>query len=138
LVIVYFGQWFEYYSGSTPFWATFFRGTSHVLILIKIVQTSFWATFTQTHLVTLVLTQGRRIGSWMHILLELGYPGTTLVPNLGLLFSEQSKFIRAGKVVEGPASNGTTVKMVKELEYHMSINFAQRVRYAAFTQSDRY
>jgi hypothetical protein len=42
-------------------------------------------------------------------------------------FSEQSKFIRASKKVEGPALNGSTVTMVKELEYHISHNFAQKV-----------
>jgi hypothetical protein len=42
-------------------------------------------------------------------------------------FTEQSKFIRASKKVEGPALNGSTVTMVKELEYHISHNFAQKV-----------
>jgi hypothetical protein len=33
--IVYFGQWFENYRRSAHFWATFFHGTSCVLILTK-------------------------------------------------------------------------------------------------------
>jgi hypothetical protein len=45
-----------------------------------------------------------------------------------ILFSEQSRFIRASKTVEGPATNGSNVLMVKELEYHISHKFAQRVK----------
>jgi hypothetical protein len=34
-MVVYFGQWFENYRSSAHFWATFFHGTSSVLILKK-------------------------------------------------------------------------------------------------------
>jgi hypothetical protein len=34
-VTVYLGQWFENYRSSAHFWATFFHGTSYVLIVAK-------------------------------------------------------------------------------------------------------
>jgi hypothetical protein len=55
--IVYFGQWFENYIQSANFWATFFRDISYVLIFTKNGLATFWASFSQTHLVTLLLTQ---------------------------------------------------------------------------------
>jgi hypothetical protein len=49
-VIGYFGQWFEYYRSIAHFWTTFSHGPSYVFILTKMD----WATFSPTHLVTLV------------------------------------------------------------------------------------
>ena len=40
---------------------------------------------------------------------------------------EQSRFIVASKTTEGPGFNGTNVSMVKQLEYHVSHNFVQKV-----------
>jgi hypothetical protein len=39
---------------STNNWATFFRSKIHVLISQKVDWATFWATFSQTHLVTLI------------------------------------------------------------------------------------
>jgi hypothetical protein len=57
-VIVYFGHQLENYRSSAHFWATFFHGTSYtyVLILTKIGWASFWATFSQIRLVSLLCT----------------------------------------------------------------------------------
>ena len=60
--------------------------------------------------------------------LAVTFTASNLTFQFDQLFAEQSRFIRAGKVVEGPAFNGTVVKIVKELEYHVSQNFVQRVR----------
>ena len=76
----------------------------------------FWATFYFN--IYLVHT------AW----LAVTFTASNLTFQFDQLFAEQSRFIRAGKVVEGPAFNGTVVKMVKELEYHVSQNFVQRVR----------
>jgi hypothetical protein len=51
--IVYFGQCFENYWSGANFWATLFHGTSYVLIMTKNGWATFWATFSQTRLVTL-------------------------------------------------------------------------------------
>jgi hypothetical protein len=59
--IIYFGLYFETYRCNANFWTTFFYGTSYVLILTNIVWATFWATFSQTHLVTLVKFQ------WMYL-----------------------------------------------------------------------
>jgi hypothetical protein len=48
-------QCFETYRGVGNVWAAFFRGTSFVLILTNMVKATFWATFSQTHLVTLTV-----------------------------------------------------------------------------------
>jgi hypothetical protein len=47
-------QWFGNYGSSAHLWATFFHGASYVLILTKNAWGKSWATFSQTHLVTLV------------------------------------------------------------------------------------
>jgi hypothetical protein len=53
-VIVFFGQWFENDINSANFRATFFVVPVMVLFFLqKMARASFWATFSQTHLVTL-------------------------------------------------------------------------------------
>jgi hypothetical protein len=50
----YFGSFFENYSRSPYYWATFCHGKSSVLIK-KTGWATSWATFSQTHLVTLLV-----------------------------------------------------------------------------------
>jgi hypothetical protein len=55
LVIVYFGQLMENYRNSPHFGATFSIGWGFAIILTKTGWAMlFWATFSQTHLVTLL------------------------------------------------------------------------------------
>jgi hypothetical protein len=47
-------EWLDNYRSGTKFGATFFHGTSYVTIFTKKVWASFRATFSQSHLVTLL------------------------------------------------------------------------------------
>jgi hypothetical protein len=51
-----FGLWFKNYRISKTFSAIFFHGTSCVLIVTKNGWATFWPTFSQTQLVTLLVT----------------------------------------------------------------------------------
>jgi hypothetical protein len=47
---------FENYKSSPHFGATFFRGYGYLSIITKMGWATFWAIFSQTHLVTLLIT----------------------------------------------------------------------------------
>jgi hypothetical protein len=49
----YIGYFCENYRNSTYIWSTFFHSKSCLLIFTKMDWATFWATFSQTHLVTL-------------------------------------------------------------------------------------
>jgi hypothetical protein len=51
----YFVQFFFNYGSNHTFWAIFFHGKSYVLVLTKVDKATFFAIFSQTHLVTLVV-----------------------------------------------------------------------------------
>jgi hypothetical protein len=52
-VIVFFGKFFFNFRNSPKFLNYFFNSKSYVLYLTKMGWDTFWATFSQTHLVTL-------------------------------------------------------------------------------------
>jgi hypothetical protein len=51
--ILLFGQSVENYRRRPTFWPTFFRRLVFISILAKMAWPTFWAIFSQTHLVTL-------------------------------------------------------------------------------------
>jgi hypothetical protein len=51
---MYSGQWFENYIISANFWANFTVIPVMYYFLQKMALATFWATFSQTHLVTLL------------------------------------------------------------------------------------
>jgi hypothetical protein len=55
LAIFYFGRCYRNYRSSPHFCATFFLGIGHVLIFPKGGWATFWAIFSQTHPVTLLV-----------------------------------------------------------------------------------
>jgi hypothetical protein len=65
------GSVFKYYISSANFCATFFHGTSYPCINFdkKLVWATFWATFSQTHLVTLIPPANTYYSKWIHLLL---------------------------------------------------------------------
>jgi hypothetical protein len=52
-LLSFFVFWKNYKSGAN-FWAIFFHGNSHLLLLTKKFWARFWATFSPTHPVTLL------------------------------------------------------------------------------------
>jgi hypothetical protein len=63
--IVYFGQCFENYQRSTNSWATFSTvPTKYVLFLQITGWATFWATFSESHLVTLTANQCAGFVGW--------------------------------------------------------------------------
>jgi hypothetical protein len=53
-VILYFGQFYENIRSSPSFWAACWHGQGYALILTNMYWATFWAIFSQTHLVTLL------------------------------------------------------------------------------------
>jgi hypothetical protein len=58
--VVYFGQFLKYYRNSSHFRATFSKVKNMYLFWQKKVRATFWAIFSQTHLVTLNGTEKMR------------------------------------------------------------------------------